>query len=410
MDNNSPRYYIDWWRIKKSTIYLLVGAIVMLGILLGGVWWLYQNDWVITPPDDKEAPTDAATIISFEGNVKIIRVTTRATERVTKATYVEAGDTVQTQADGRAQIRMIDGSLLSVRPNSTVVISDSSSILGGTSVRVKLDDGQIKVRTEDQLDTSNNIVEVKESESKVLGQTEASFNINPTTQSGEIRINRGGVESNIGGKKVLIKENEYLSVNDNKVTAKETLLNAPSLVEPSPSKQVFSRGNGTGIAFGWRMTEGVRGAIYDLQVAQSPFFVSGKMTVEKSSLKVASLGIQGLKSGTYFWRVRASIPSGQMSQWSDPSKFSIVKRNNSDRIEASDWEVESVGGGIFIVRGITKPGATVKILGRETFAKSDGSFRIQVSSRAPSVVVGISDEKGNRSQYTISLSSGKVLR
>lgn len=44
---------------------------------------------------------------------------------------------------------MIDGSILSIRPNSTVVIRDSSSLLGGTSVRVKLDDGQIRVRTED---------------------------------------------------------------------------------------------------------------------------------------------------------------------------------------------------------------------------------------------------------------------
>ena len=106
-------------------------------------------------------PKDSAQIISFEGNVRIIRVTNRETERVTKSTYVQAGDTVQTQADGRAQIRMIDGSTLSVRPNSTVVISDSTSILGGTSVRVKLNDGQINVKTNEQGDNTNNVVEIK---------------------------------------------------------------------------------------------------------------------------------------------------------------------------------------------------------------------------------------------------------
>lgn len=64
-------------------------------------------------------PKDAARIVSYEGDVRVIRASTRETILVTKETYVAAGDTVQTQADGRAQIQMIDGSMLSVRPNSS---------------------------------------------------------------------------------------------------------------------------------------------------------------------------------------------------------------------------------------------------------------------------------------------------
>ena len=408
MDQNFKKYYVDWWSIRRSTVYSIVALVALAIIFAGGVWWLWQNNWVISPPEVQEAPKDSASIVSFEGNVKIIRVSTRATERVTKATYVEAGDTVQTQADGRARIRMIDGSMLSVRPNSTVVISDSTSILGGTSVRVKLDDGQIQVKTEDQSESSNNVVEVKESENRILAQSEASFNINPKTKAGEIRINRGGVESNVGGEKVVIKENEYVAIDDKKVISKEKLLGAPDLLKPSPSEQIFSTGGVRTVSFDWQQAEGFEGSIYDVQLAQSPFFVTGKMTAEKASLKVARLTVSDLEPGTYFWRVRASIKSGQTSEWSEPSKFSIVKRKGSEKIEASDWKVESMGGSVYIVNGITQSGATVRILNREMFARSDGSFRVQISTTSPSVVVTISDEKGNRSQYNLSLRTGKV--
>ena len=408
--DNKTRYYVDWWSIRKSTIYGIIAIVVTIIIALGGVWWLWQNDWMITPPEEREAPKDSASIISFEGNVKIVRVGTRATERVTKSTFVQAGDTVQTQADGRAQIRMIDGSILSVRPNSTVIISDSSSILGGTSVKVKLDDGQIRVKTENQPESSNNVVEIKETENKMLSQSEASFNINSKTNAGEIRINRGGLESNAGGEKVVIKEDEFVSINGGKISSKERLLKAPVLKEPSPSKQITARGTGANVPFNWGSPEGHKDAVYELQLAQSPFFVSGKMVDETSSVKSNNLSIRNLEPGTYFWRVRASIASGQTSDWSEPSKFSIIKKTGSSGLEASDWEVEEVGGAVYIIRGITQSGATVRALQRETFAKSDGSFKIQVSSRTSSVTVGISDEKGNRSLYIISLKTGKVIR
>ncbi|MDQ3322105.1 MAG: hypothetical protein M3525_06710 [Acidobacteriota bacterium] len=78
---------------------------------------------------------------------------------------------------------MIDGSILSVRPNSTVVIRDSASIMGGTNVRVTLDDGQINVKTQDKGDGSENVVEMLESESELNAQTDASFNASTRTRA-----------------------------------------------------------------------------------------------------------------------------------------------------------------------------------------------------------------------------------
>ncbi len=192
MAEKTPRFYVDWWNIRKSTVYSVAALIALLALFGGGVL-LWRSGYFQPKTENAEFPKDTARIISFEGDVRVVRASTRST-------YLAAGDTIQTQADGRAQIQMIDGSMLSVKPNSTVVIRDSASILGGTNVRVTLDEGQLNVKTQDKPETSENVVEMQESESQIAAQTDASFKINPET-GGEIRISRGGVETNTGGDK-----------------------------------------------------------------------------------------------------------------------------------------------------------------------------------------------------------------
>lgn len=404
-DQKYRKFYVDWWEIKTSTIYGGVAILFLLIAIGGGAYWLWQNNWVIQPPTD-EAPKNTARIVSYEGDVRIIRVTTRNTERVVKETYVMAGDTIQTQSDGRAQVRMIDGSMLSVRPNSTVVIRDSKSIFGGTSVRVKLDDGQIRVKTEDHNASSDNIVEVKETENRLSAQTDASFNLNEKANRGEIRISRGSVESKTGDEKTVIKQDEYAALNNGKISAKEKLVNPPNLEQPANADQILTSGSGKNVSFKWR-TSGSN-YTYHLQVAKSPFFVSDKVVIEKTSLSNNNFGSDNLSAGTYFWRVQATSDSGQTSEWSEPARFTIIKQTTSAKIEAEEWDVEYLGGRLYRISGKTQSGATVHILDRETFARSDGSFLLQVSTNSTSVGVEIYDERGNRGRYNLNLKTGKA--
>ncbi len=406
-DQKYRKFYVDWWEIKTSTIYGAVAMLFLLAGIIGGGYWLYKNNWVIQPPSD-EAPKNSARIVSFEGDVRIIRVTTRKTERVVKETYVQAGDTIQTQSDGRAQVKMIDGSMLSVRPNSTVVIRDSKSIFGGTSVRVKLDDGQIRVKTEDQTESSDNIVEVKEVENRLSAQTEASFNLNDTADRGEIRITRGTIESNADGVKTVIKSDEYASLENGKVSSREKLIQPPILTNPANAEQIMTLGGSKAVAFNWKKPDDGSGFTYHIQIAQSPFFVTDKISVEKTSIAGTSYGAGNLTAGTYFWRVRAASGSGQTSEWSEPARFVIIKQTSSEKIRASDWQVEYLGGRLYRISGKTQPGATVNISGRETFARSDGSFLIQITSNSSTVAVNIYDERGNRGRYNLNLRTGRA--
>ncbi len=272
MENKYRKFYVDWWNIKKSTVYGTIGIIVFVAVIVGGGWWLWKNEGIFTNPQIEEGPKDAARLIYFEGEVRVIRASTRETLLVTKEIFVSAGDTIQTQADGRAKIQMIDGSVLSIRPNSTVVIRNSTSIFGGKNVRVALDQGQVNVRTQDQPNGTENVVEVRESENYVNPETDASFNINEKTNGGEIRISRGSVETKIGDEKTTIKENEFAPVNNGKIATKENLVNPPNLVSPASNEQVL--GSSSGIAdinFRWEKSGGIAPSSYNLQIAKSPF-------------------------------------------------------------------------------------------------------------------------------------------
>ncbi len=405
MEKKQGRFYVDWWQIKRSTVYGGAATLLILALLIGG-WWLWRGSFFIAAPEATTAPKDAAKVISFEGDVRIIRAATRETILVTRITFVAAGDTIQTQADGRAQVQMIDGSTLSIRPNSTVVIRDSASIFGGTNIRVTLGDGQINVKTQDQTEQTENVVEVLESENRVLPQTDASFNINEQN-GGEIRISRGGVESNVGGEKVVIKENEFAAVNNGKIQPKERLLDAPKLVAPVNSEQINASSD---VSFRWQKPEANSAVSFHLQVARSPFFVADSIALERDALTSQIFTLANLEPGTYYWRLSASAASGQTSDWGEPWKFTVVKQSNGATLAASDWQVEPVGGSIYLISGKTQPGATVRSAGREVFAAADGSFRLQVSANSSTVAVEINDERGNRSRYSLNLNSAKAAR
>ena len=277
------------------------------------------------------------------------------------------------------------------------------------NVRVALDDGQINVKTQDQTENTQNVVEVSETENRVLPQTDASFNTNPATSGGEIRISRGGVETTVGGEKTLSGENDFVAVKNGKIASKEKLLDAPKLNSPENSAQI-SGANGADIGFRWQNgSDASRIAKYYLQISRSPVFASDGIMVDRDSLTTQSFPLASVAPGTYYWRLRATSESGQTSGWSEPWKFTVLKNENGT-LGATDWKSESIGGSIYIIGGKTQAGAIVRSQGREVFAAGDGSFRLQISAPTANVEVEIRDEKGNRSNYNLSLKNGNAVR
>lgn len=406
------RFDGDWWVVQKRFIYV-AAIIASLAVVGGGVGlyvWAYGNPFKGAAVAEG-APTGAR-FVSLEGGVKVVRANTRETLQARADTRLFPGDLVQTQEDGRARVTLADGSTLFVKPNSVVTIAENTSAEGGksTKVRVAVESGQINVRTEQQNEGAQNIVGTHLTESRITPETDASFHVRED-KSEAIRVGTGAVEtSTSGGDTTTLRAGEYAAVNQQGTISQEKLLAAPLPVAPRNLERLDGRkGGATAVALKWQRPQTGAPAHYRVEVATSPFFVPAGKLIERDRLQATEFTVGDLRHGNYFWRVLAVAPSGQASDWSEPQKFVVVGEGGTgDEASIADVRIEYVAGQIYLVRGRTQSGNTVRCAGRETLAARDGLFQLQINAPrgAREIQLETADTQGNRNTFKFQLPPG----
>jgi FecR-like protein len=412
--NRTSRFAFDWWIIQKRFLYLIFAGIFLFALAIGAAVYVkiygnpFRNFAELKHPS-------GARFVSFEGDVRVIRAATREIIAASAETELFPGDTVQTQANGRARVSLADGSTLLIKPNSTIVVRDNAKADDGkrTNVHVRVDSGQLSVRTEQQGDGTTNVVETPKTKNTVGEQTNASFGVNPEGTE-EIRVATGQIETTNGaGDKASIRGGEYVSVNNSgRISPAQKLLDVPQPAQPHDLEKVFVGENGAAnVVLKWQRPQSGTPAYYRVEVATSPFFVTDGKVIERDQLVATEFGASDLRPGVYFWRVRATASSGQASDWSDPLKFIVATRGTGSQVPVQNLSAELLGGNLYLIRGRAEPGTTIRCSGRETAVASDGTFQIQVSAARATreVTVEAQDSQGNSSQYKVAL-SGRVAR
>jgi hypothetical protein len=414
VQNKTSRFAYDWWIIQKRFLYLIIAIFILCGVAAGAALYVWKYGNPFKNIAEMKYPAGAR-FISFEGDVRVIRAATRETIPANADTQLYPGDTIQTQASGRARISLADGSTLLVKPNSTIIVRDNARADDGkrTNVHVVVDSGQLSVRTEQQVAGTTNVVETPKTKNTVGGETNASFGVNPEGTE-EIRVSTGVIETtNSSGEKTSIKGGEYVSVNNSgRLSAAQRLLDVPQPAQPRDLEKVFVGANGAAsVALKWQRPQSGTPSYYRVEVATSPFFVADGKVIERDQLVATEFGASDLRPGVYFWRIRATASSGQASDWSDPQKFIVVTRGTGSQVALSNLSAELLGGSLYLVRGKAEPGTTIKAGGRETIVAQDGTFQIQVTASAGihEIAVEGQDSQGNSSQYKVSL-SGRSAR
>jgi hypothetical protein len=412
--NKTSRFAFDWWIIEKRFLYLVIAIFLLCGVAVGAAIYVKVYGNPFRNFAELKQPSGAR-FVSFEGEVRVIRAATREIIPASAETELYPGDTVQTQANGRARIGLADGSTLLVKPNSTIIVRDNAKADDGkkTNVHVVVNSGQLSVRTEQQADGTTNVVETPKTKSAVGEQTNATFGVNAEGTE-EIRVATGVIETtNQAGDKTSIKGGEYVSVNNSgRLSPAQKLLDVPQPATPHDLEKVFVGTNGAAsVALKWQRPQSGTPAYYRVEVATSPFFVTDGKVIERDQLVATEFGASDLRPGVYFWRVRATASSGQASDWSDPLKFIVATRGTGSQVAVSNLTAELLGGNLYLVRGRAEPGTTIRCGGRETIVATDGTFQVQISPARTTreVTVEAQDPQGNSSQYKVLL-SGRVAR
>jgi hypothetical protein len=410
MATKVSHFEIDWWIIQKRAVYTAAMILILCVMAAGAAVYVWKYGNPLKNVALHSDPLAGARFMSFEGDVRVIRAATRQVVLANSDVQLYPGDTVQTQADGRARISMADGSTVVVRPNSTIIIRDNASAEDGkrSNVHVVVDSGQMLVRTQPQSEDNKNVIETPRTQNQISGQTAASFGVNPEGTE-EIRVNSGTVEStNRIGERLSLQGGEYVSVNQSGTISKpQRLLDVPQPLQPHDLEKILAGGSGSAsVALRWQKPQSGVPSYYRVEVATSPFFVPAGKVIERDQLVVTQFNASDLRPGAYFWRIRATASSGQTSDWSEPLKFIVATQGaNMVAVPVSNLSAVYLGGNVYIIRGTTSPGTSVRVSGREAAAAGDGLFQVQISAPPGmrEVTIEASDSQGNSTQYRVPL-------
>ena len=97
--------------------------------------------------------------------------------------------------------------------------------------------------------------------------------------------------------------------------------------------------------------------------------------VAEKKVVTTSVDVTGLDPGNYFWRVRALDDKNQLSETSEPHKFTLVVQGKEQDmlLEVDNTELQ---GNVVEVAGRTEPGAALIVNGEQVAdIQADGHFR-----------------------------------
>jgi hypothetical protein len=396
MSSKRARLSLEWFVISARSLRLgLLFLIAAFGIT-GISYWLYLHLQSSATPE-AEVARQSARFIQIAGKVKVKRANVTDFVPAREDMALEAGDTIQTQADSVARVQFVDGSSYTIKPDTTLVIKDNALMADKTTrVQVNVHVGTINLATQEQMNGSSNVVQTNAASARVGSYTEATVATGANGEQTDIRVARGNAQvSTQGGQTFVARANERLEFDkQGKLTKRTSLLPTPVLL--SPENQQYLRPDAAGtVRMAWAAVAQAKN--YQVELATSSSF-GETVIASRDGLSTTETRFSNLPVGTYYWRVRAKDEK-ESGTYSDPFKFILTKQAGSYEVAITNLRRTPLGGGSFVVEGHTEPGARVKVGEVLARVEPDGNFRAFVTiGKDREVIVEAQDRDGNVGQ------------
>ncbi len=326
----------------------------------------------------KSSYISEAHIAEFVGNVHILG----GGNTLIKAeidTKIREKDVIKCGGRSACKIGFIDGSIFTIKENSTVVFEriNENKTENLLEIKIKLLKGKLSVETLGLSDFNQDFsVNVKGTIVKFKGNTSAEIELRNVGKEVAIFCYDGNVRVMVnGGDKIFeLPARLMCRVNlDSENVAKYKLPPAPRAEEPI-NLSTIDKNSRTNIVFKWAPAFNVTG--YYFQLAKDDMFA--EIIVEKFGYSGTTLILPMLSEGKYFWRVAAINNVNERGQFSETIRFTVISGRTNNFIDNVPPEVSiekiNVFGSVVIVSGKTEPGATLIINNHLVEVGKDGKF------------------------------------
>jgi hypothetical protein len=350
-----------------------------------------------------------AVLVSTEGSVEVKRIGQHLFSTAKENMILEDGDIVKTGQSSYARIKYHNNQFQIISPDSLVVIQAlSGNASGGNRIEVALKQGKVETQTPDTMTAKDESVIVTETTrirpapaSRVGVAQESSGQVVTAVLSGTSEVEAAGkresLQAGSTGVSIITSATQF--------TAPEPLISPPAAEFPK-DLQIIRVDDPAHhpLSFEWK---GGATPTTVFQLSSKPLF-STLLTPERE-VKEGTITVDGLPSGTYYWRVR-SAGSATKAFWSPIYRFRILQVYQRPRIQRElklTVEPTPIGDGV-IIQGATDPGVSVSVNDLEIPVNADGTFsKIVLFSDVGTQAVQVRafDDEGNEKIWRKSFQS-----
>ena len=269
---------------------------------------------VVNGLERREDAGDAA-FISVHGDVEFRRGESGDWEGARARANLASGDYVRTGAHGSAEIMFADGTLYTVRPNTSFIVSRKQAGGGDGEQAIAMEYGWVNLNTAG----SAARVATPAAEARVNEDSEAFVGYEKSSRQARFGSLRGVVEVVAGDvQRRLSSLQEVVQVGD-RMGEPRPLPGRPEPAEPTDNAQ-FDSDKVRELVLAWGPVGGA--ARYALQVSRNHLFVDNVIDVDDRTKTRATLGLRG--GGSFLWRVAAVGRDGALGPWSEPRAFGVA--------------------------------------------------------------------------------------
>ncbi|MGC8916012.1 MAG: FecR domain-containing protein [Thermoanaerobaculum sp.] len=343
----------------------------------------------------------AAQIIAVSGKVDVQRANQTGWEKAKEKQALYNGDFLRTATDATAELLFADGTVYRVGPDSLLEIHREAR--GGPKPEageVKVKVGQVNVST--ALNPSTVVtdtvgVRVHE-ESRVGVEVAEDATTTVAAYAGRARVTGASGEAT-----ELADRQAVTASREGRLSPRRAVPEPPQLSAPQ-ANALINMDQGDRVTLSWHRVPGATS--YKVQVSRSRLFAPANIEVE-AVRNEPSVTLRLRLPGTYYWRVAAVGAERTLSEWSSPRSFRAYTGTRVEELADTTPPALRVQkpqqmGNLFLIQGVTEPGATVTINGEAVAVAGDGSFKKAVAINREGknvIVIRATDAAGNTTEH-----------